>query len=113
MPSRNPAQRLRDIAENIDAASQFIADLNLQLFLEDRKTFYAVVRALEIISEATRNLPEEIEARHPQIDWFAIRAAGNVFRHEYSQVDGTQIWLTATTKLPPLREVIQRELQNC
>jgi uncharacterized protein with HEPN domain len=78
MPSKNPAQRLSDIIENVDAIDAFAADLDLQSFRADRKTVYAVVRALETISEASRRLPDELLHRHPEIDWAAIAAAGNV-----------------------------------
>ena len=73
MPSKNPAQRLSDIIDNVDAINGFTAGLDLQSFRADRKTVYAVVRALEIISEATRRLPEELLHRHPEIDRAAIR----------------------------------------
>jgi len=66
MPSKNPAQRLSDILENISAIQVFTADLDFQAFREDRKTAYAVVRALEIISEASRRLPDELLSRHPE-----------------------------------------------
>ena len=51
-------------------------------FARDRKTVYAVARALEIISEASRRLPDELKTRHPEIDWPAVAAAGNIYRHE-------------------------------
>ena len=57
MPSKNPAQRLRDIIDNIDAIAAFTAQLDFQTFRIDRKTVYAVVRALEIVSEASRGFP--------------------------------------------------------
>jgi uncharacterized protein with HEPN domain len=79
MPSKNPAQRLSDIMDNVDAIHAFTADLDFQAFRTDRKTVYAVVRALEIISEASRRLPDELRHRHPEIDWAAIAAAGNVY----------------------------------
>jgi uncharacterized protein with HEPN domain len=53
----------------------------------DQKTVCAVVRGLEIISEASRRLPDDLKAGHPGIDWVAIAAAGNVYRHEYEGVD--------------------------
>jgi len=65
MPSKNPSQRLRDITENIEAIEGFITGMDFQRFAADRKTVYAVVRALEIISEASRRLPEELKQRHP------------------------------------------------
>ena len=51
MPSKNPAQRLRDIIDNIDAIEAFTAQLDFSAFRMDRKTVYAVVRAPEIVSE--------------------------------------------------------------
>jgi len=76
MPSKNPAQRLRDMVENVDAIAEFTAQMDFAAFGADRKTVYAVVRALEIISEASRRLPAEVRDRHPEIDWVAIAAAG-------------------------------------
>jgi len=86
MPSKNPAQRLRDIVDNIDAIAEFTAHMDFAAFVADRKTVYAVVRALEIVSEASRKLPAEIRERHGEIDWTAVAAAGNVYRHEYDAV---------------------------
>ena len=89
MPSKNPSQRLRDIVDDIDAIEAFTAHSDFPGFRIDRKTVYAVVRALEIVSEASRRLPDELKDRHPEIDWVAIAAAGNVYRHEYEAVDET------------------------
>lgn len=90
MPSKNPAQR----------------------FVKDRKTVYAVTRALEIISEATRRLPEDLKNRHPAIDWVAVAAAGNVYRHEYEVVDEALLWHTIHQDLAQLREISAIELQR-
>jgi uncharacterized protein with HEPN domain len=95
MPSKNPAQRLRDILDNLDLLEGFTSGLAYAGFESDRKTVYAAVRALEIISEAVRRLPVELKERHPDIDWLAIAAAGNVYRHEYEGVDEALIWHTA------------------
>jgi uncharacterized protein with HEPN domain len=94
MLSKNPAQRLCDIVENIDAIIAFTSGMDLYAFAADRKTLYAVVRALEIVSEASRRLPLEVKGRHPEIDWSAVAAAGNIYRHEYESVDETLIWHT-------------------
>jgi uncharacterized protein with HEPN domain len=109
MPSKNPAQRLADIIDNVDAIQGFTADLDFPAFRADRKTVYAVVRALEIISEASRRLPDDLLRRHPGIDWAAIAAAGNVYRHEYEAVDEALIWHTAQHGLAVLRKVAEEE----
>lgn len=73
---------------------------------------YAVVRALEIISEASRRLPAELLRRHPEIDWTAVAAAGNVYRHEYDGIEEALIWHTAHRDLAALRQVAQEELRR-
>jgi uncharacterized protein with HEPN domain len=103
---------LSDILENIKAIQAFTAGLDFQSFRSDRKTVYAVVRALEIISEASRRLPVDFRDRHPEIDWVAIAAAGNVCRHEYEAVDETLIWHTAQRGLDHLRRVCEQEFQR-
>ncbi len=112
MPSKNPAQRLRDIIDNIDAIEAFTAQFDFPAFRLDRKTVYAVVRALEIVSEASRRLPDELIARHPEIDWVAIAAAGNIYRHEYETVDEVLIWHTACHELAALRTVARAEFDR-
>ena len=105
MPSKNTAQRLQDIIENIDAILAVTAGLDWAQFRQDRKTVYAVVRALEIISEATRRLPAELRDRHGELDWAAVAAAGNVYRHEYEAVDEALIWHTVQHDLATLSNV--------
>jgi uncharacterized protein with HEPN domain len=100
---KNPAQRLRDILDNIDLVDTFTSGLEYSGFESDRKTVYAVVRALEIVSEATRRLPVELKERHPGIDWVAVAAAGNVYRHEYEGIDEALVWYTARNDTRALR----------
>jgi uncharacterized protein with HEPN domain len=103
---------LRDIVDNIDAIGMFSADLDFTAFTADRKTVYAVVRALEIVSEASRRLPADFKDRLPEIDWPAIAASGNVYRHEYEAVDETLIWHTTRHDLGVLRSVAAAELDR-
>ena len=112
MPSKNPAQRLRDIMDNIDGIQEFTGSMDRDDFAADRKTLYAVVRALEIISEATRRLPAELKERHPDVDWVAVAAAGNVYRHEYEGVDENLIWHTVKHDLSDLRTVAAVEFER-
>jgi uncharacterized protein with HEPN domain len=112
MPSKNPAQRLRDIADNISAVQTFTSGMDFAAFQADQKTAYAVVRALEIISEASRRLPADVTDRHPEIDWPAIASVGNIYRHEYETVDISLIWHTVEHELGQLKEVAELELNR-
>jgi uncharacterized protein with HEPN domain len=112
MSSKNPAQRLRDIIDNIDAIRAFTADMSLGDFARDRKTVYAVTRALEIISEAARRLPDDLKLRNPGIDWTAVAAAGNVYRHEYEVVDEALVWYTVQHSLTDLHDASAAEIRR-
>ncbi|KRQ11665.1 hypothetical protein AOQ71_17400 [Bradyrhizobium manausense] len=69
-----------------------------------------VTRCLEIISEASRRLPEELKARHPAIAWRQMAAAGNVYRHNYEDVAARLVWETVQQDLPSLRAAVEDEL---
>jgi len=73
---------------------------------------YAVTRCLEIISEASRRLPEQLKARHPAIGWKQMAGAENVYRHDYEDVAAEFVWETVVRALPPLRNVIESELDR-
>lgn len=60
---------LRDMLENANRAIQFTEGMNFESFSKDEKTIYVVIRAVEIIGEATRNIPEEIRTKYPEIPW--------------------------------------------
>lgn len=112
MPSKDPTVPLYDIKQNIELARQFVADLSFDEFLNDQKTVYAVIRALEIISEASRRLPDSFKQQYPTIPWVDIAGAGNVYRHDYEDVSETMIWQTIQNSLSDLAKVIQNELER-
>jgi uncharacterized protein with HEPN domain len=105
-----PTLALRDIEHHIQLAANFVAGLDYEAFRNDIRTLYAVVRCLEIISEASRRLPDEVKTRHPSIPWKDIAGAGNVYRHQYEEVAAKVIWDTVQIALPLLREAIMSEL---
>jgi uncharacterized protein with HEPN domain len=74
------------------------------------RTVFAVTRCLEIISEASRRLPDAMKARHPSIAWRDMASAGNVYRHDYDDVAARHVWHTLRHHLPPLRLVVLQEL---
>jgi uncharacterized protein with HEPN domain len=69
MPSRPAETALRDILHHIELAAIFSAGFDRVSFKQDTKTVYAVTRCLEIISEASRRLPDDVKARHLAIGW--------------------------------------------
>ncbi len=77
-----------------------------------RLHFYAVTRALEIISEASRRLPDDLRARHAHLPWRNIMGVGNIYRHNYDAVQEEMIWETITYHLTPLLIVVETEIAS-
>jgi uncharacterized protein with HEPN domain len=100
----------RDIEHQIKLATSFVDGFEYKAFRDDIRTVYAVTRCLEIISEASRRLPDELKARHPSIAWKNMAGAGNVYRHNYEDVAAKLVWDTVQSALPPLWNVVAREL---
>jgi uncharacterized protein with HEPN domain len=114
MPSDHGAIRrwLADINHHIQMARGFVAGMSYETFKDDNLRLYAVTRCLEIISEASRRLPDEFKARHPSIEWRDMAAAGNIYRHEYEDVAARRVWRTLMVSLPLLLNVIEQEIQR-
>jgi uncharacterized protein with HEPN domain len=109
MPSDPARAALRDILHHIDLANGFVRGFTAATFKNDLRSVYAVTRCLEIISEASRRLPDELKARHPEIAWRQMAAAGNVYRHDYEDVAAQFVWDTVERGLPPLKAALDRE----
>jgi uncharacterized protein with HEPN domain len=110
MLSNAATAALRDITHHIDLATHFTDGFDYEAFVADPRTVYAVTRCLEIISEASRRVPDDLKARHPSIAWKDIAGAGNIYRHDYEDVAEQHVWDAVQIDLPPLRVVIEQEL---
>lgn len=84
--------------------------MTLASFRETAIVRDAVLRNLEVISEASRRLSDELKSRYPSIPWTGIAAAGNVYRHDYDFVNDDIVWQTATAGLEAIRELLKHEL---
>ena len=103
---RSHVSRLNDILENIDIVGEMVAGVDFADYGSQTQLRKAVERCFEIISEASRFIPLEAKARHPNIPWPEIAAIGNLLRHEYQRVDDFVIWSAAMQSLPVLRVAI-------
>jgi uncharacterized protein with HEPN domain len=101
---------LVDIQHHIAMAESFVAGVGYETFKDDNLRLYAVTRCLEIISEASRRLPDALKARHPSVEWREMATAGNFYRHEYEDVSAQRVWTTFSHHLPILRQLIVKEL---
>jgi uncharacterized protein with HEPN domain len=110
MLSETEGGALRDMLYHIDIAERFAQGRSFEGLRDDLMPLYAVTRCLEIISEASRRLSDGLRARHPQMPWREMAAAGNFYRHNYEDVLPHRVWKTLHEDLPPLRAMIEQEL---
>ena len=104
MPSEADAVRrwLHDIRHHAAMAQSFVEGMSYETFRDDLRSLYAVTSCLEIISEASRRLPDELKARHPSIAWKNMAGAGNIYRHDYEDVTASFVWVVLQDHLPPM-----------
>jgi uncharacterized protein with HEPN domain len=114
MPSKSsdPEKPLLHIRDNIHLARRFVEGLDYAEFRDNQLVFYAVTRCLEIISEASRRIPDEMKARHRGIPWVEMAGAGNVYRLDYEDVQQRLVWGTVQGRFPNLLAAVEEELSR-
>ncbi len=103
---------LEDIREAAQKALDFVQGMAYEDFLADDKTVFAVVRALEIVGEATKRIPPEIRDLDSRVPWRPMAGIRDKLIHDYMTVDLEVVWKTVTEDLPPLLPMIQRVLDR-
>jgi uncharacterized protein with HEPN domain len=98
---------LNDMLDAIDKAEQFISGLDYEDFVKDEKTIFAVIRALEILGEASNKTPTSIQQKYKDIPWREIRGMRNKLIHDYMGVNIEVVWKTTNEDLSELRSLIQ------
>jgi uncharacterized protein with HEPN domain len=104
------APRLTDIVEAIENIRSETAGVSLDAFEADWRKRWLVERGVEIISEASRRLSDELKARHPEIPWPKVAGIGNVLRHDYESIAPAVMWKLVQDDLPLLEKVCREEL---
>jgi uncharacterized protein with HEPN domain len=106
---RDRLSHILEVIAQIEANTQ---GLSFDEFRADRFRQLGVERCLEIISEASRHIPEEIKARHPNIPWRRLGDMGNRLRHAYHAVDSGIVWEIVTVELNELRRVVDEVIRD-
>ena len=104
---RDHRDYLEDIRHAVLKALEFVEGMAYEDFLVDDKTLFAVVRALEILGEATKRIPNEVRDRAPQIPWRSMAGIRDKLIHDYVNVNVEVVWKTVTEDLPSLLPMIQ------
>ena len=110
--NRTFLHHLSDISESILKIRTFIQDFTYEEFCEDEKTQYAVIRALEIIGEAAKQIPEAVTNHYSSIPWQDIIRMRDKLIHHYFGIDLEVVWNTLNEDLNNLEKVVQELISN-
>ena len=103
MPKRNPELLVEDMLNALRKIHLFSEGLDYAAFFRDEKTIDAVVRNLEILGEAARQMPEEFISSHPEVPWRTIAGLRNRIVHDYFGLDLDIVWQIIQNDLAPLQ----------
>ena len=102
--------RLADMLQAMERLHVLMDGVSIDAFGDDWQRQWLVERGVEIISEASRHLPDDLKARHPGIPWRKVAGIGNMLRHNYESIAAPVMWALVRNDLPPLELVCRAEL---
>lgn len=109
---KDPDVFLRHILESIEWIERYTNGVSENDFLESVQLQDAAVRRIEIIGEATKNIPEEFKTLHPNIPWKKIVGMRDMLIHEYFSVDEQLLWETIQKDVPTFKTQVQQLLSK-
>jgi uncharacterized protein with HEPN domain len=101
-----------DILEACGKIRRFVHGMTLDAFVADERTRDAVLRNIEIIGEAAKNIPDDVVAKAPEVPWRNVRGMRDVLAHGYFGVSFAIVWATATKGIEPLEVAVRKLLQS-
>lgn len=103
MKRKDYSDYLQDILVSINETDDFVKGLSFEDFVKDKKTVNAVIRSLEVLGEASKNIPPLLRDRYPAVPWKKMGGMRDKLIHEYFGVDLEVIWQTIKHDLPTVK----------
>lgn len=103
---------LTDVLEAIQKIDSYTGKMTYKEFVEDEKTKDAVLRNLEVIGEAVKNIPDDIKGGYSDIDWKGASGMRDKLIHEYFGVSFLVVWETVKNDLPTLKHGVEKILKE-
>jgi len=105
--SRDESLYFADIIESCEKVLRFTKGMTYKDFVHDDLHFDAVLRNLEIIGEAVKNVSEEVRQKYPNVKWRKIAGFRDIVAHEYFGVNDETIWDIVENEIPTLLEIVK------
>ena len=103
---------IEDVINAMNKALKFVEGVSYEEFAKDDKTIFAVIRAIEIIGEAVKNIPENTRKEYPEIPWKGMAGMRDKVIHEYFGVDIKVVWDTVKKRIPEVKPLFERMLKD-
>jgi len=103
---------IEDILEAMSNVVEFTKGMSYEEFVKDTKTVYAVIRALEIVGEAAKNIPEDVRKKYPDIPWRSMAGMRDKLIHAYFGVRLERVWEVVKRDIPNLKPKFERMLME-
>ena len=110
--SRDYRLYLEDIIESSDKVQRYIKGLEYEKFASDEMVMDAVVRNLEVIGEAAKNIPPAVKKKHPEIEWKKVVGLRDIIAHGYFGVNTRIIWDIVINKVPEVKNSAKKILKE-
>lgn len=109
---RNYKMFVEDIVHAMDKIEQYLNGMTFEQFMQNEMLIDAVIRNLEIIGEAARNVPKNIREKYHRVSWRKMSGLRNILIHEYFGIDEENVWEIATKNLPETKEELELILKE-
>ena len=104
--------RILDIIEYANNVTMLIEGYSYEALVNDKRTYYSVMKNIEIVGEAAFMLTKAFKNAHPETPWKVVQGMRHVLVHDYATIDSKELYNTAINDMIPLRELMEKYLKE-